>query len=138
MDTIPKEKGGVRSCTGDFCFFLVHRCLLRAKNQVTPSAHESGRDEGVDDSRGAGARVVPGDEVLEAHRHVSVVVSPWVWPPVFCVSATNCVSSEKLREEGRLRDDVNTEYDAPPTSWNDLKGKVSELIHGDDAPKPRS
>ena len=59
-------------------------------------------------------------------------------PSVFCVSATNCASSEKLREEGRLRDDVNTEYDAPPTSWNDLKGKVSELIHGDDAPKPRS
>ena len=83
MDTIPKEKGGVRSCTGDFCFFLVHRCLLRAKNQVTPSAHESGRDEGVDDSRGAGARVVPGDEVLEAHHHVSVVVSPGCCPPCF-------------------------------------------------------
>ncbi|CAN3376547.1 hypothetical protein DIRU0_E32286 [Diutina rugosa] len=65
---------------------------------------------------------------------VAVSVLAWYsgmkfWKPIII---------EKLREEGRLRDDVNTEYDAPPTSWNDLKGKVSESIHGDDAPKPRS
>ena len=40
-------------------------------------------------------------------------------------------ASEHLKEEGRLREDINIEYDEreQPKSWEDLKEKVRGTFH---------